>query len=88
VFAHEGGDSAAGLTTGRFHRRVKAFYGNFSRAGAPRTRNILSWAAKGLKKPAKTAVLNANYVQHFLKGAYGIAHDRICMHECVSTPAS
>jgi len=65
--------------------RVKTFFGNFSvlvRAYA----YILSLGGKGLKEASENAVLNANYVQHFLKGAYGLPHERICMHECVLTP--
>lgn len=88
VFAHEGGTGALPdydrpLSIGR----VKAFYGNFSvivRAYA----YILSLGGEGLKEASENAVLNANYVQHFLKAAYEPAHDRICMHECVMTPGA
>ncbi len=65
--------------------RIKTFFGNFSvlvRAYA----YILSLGGEGLKEASENAVLNANYVQHFLKGTYGLPHDRICMHECVLTP--
>ena len=85
VFAHEGGDALPDYNRPLSIGRVKAFYGNFSvlvRAYA----YILSLGGEGLKEASENAVLNANYVQHFLRGAYGIAHDRICMHECVLTP--
>jgi glycine dehydrogenase subunit 2 len=65
--------------------KVKAFFGNFSiiaRAYA----YILSLGGEGLKEASENAVLNANYIFHHLKGTYGIAHDRICMHECILTP--
>lgn len=65
--------------------RMKNFYGNFSvlaRAHA----YIYSLGAEGLKEASENAVLNANYIQHRLKESYEIAHDRICMHECVFTP--
>ncbi|MDL2258587.1 aminomethyl-transferring glycine dehydrogenase subunit GcvPB [Eubacteriales bacterium OttesenSCG-928-K08] len=65
--------------------RVKAFYGNFSvlvKAYA----YVLSLGGAGLKQASENAVLNANYVQHHLKGEFGLANDRVCMHECVLTP--
>lgn len=67
--------------------RVKAFNGNFGvlvKAYA----YILSLGGEGLKEASENAVLNANYVQHFLKSAYGLPHDRICMHECVLMPGA
>ncbi|MDL2235543.1 aminomethyl-transferring glycine dehydrogenase subunit GcvPB [Christensenellaceae bacterium OttesenSCG-928-L17] len=65
--------------------RVKSFYGNFGvlvKAYA----YILSLGGSGLKEASENAVLNANYVQHFLKDDFGLPHARICMHECVLTP--
>lgn len=67
--------------------KMKAFYGNFGvlvRAYA----YILSLGAYGLRQASENAVLNANYVQHFLKDIYGLPYDAICMHECVLTPGS
>jgi glycine dehydrogenase subunit 2 len=65
--------------------KVKSFYGNFGvlvKAYA----YILSLGGGGLKEASENAVLNANYVQKKLSGAYHIEHDRLCMHECVITP--
>ena len=65
--------------------KVKSLYGNFGvlvKAYA----YILSLGGKGLKEASENAVLNANYVFNRLKGAYGVPHDRICMHECVIEP--
>jgi glycine dehydrogenase subunit 2 len=44
---------------------------------------IRSLGAAGLKRAAETAVLNANYLMHQLKGAYHLPYDRVCKHECV-----
>jgi glycine dehydrogenase subunit 2 len=65
--------------------KVKSFYGNFGvlvKAYA----YILSLGAHGLRQASENAVLNANYVQYFLKDIYGLPYDKICMHECVLTP--
>ena len=65
--------------------KVKNFYGNFGvivRAFA----YIRSLGGAGLKEASQNAVLNANYIMNALRGVYDIAHDRICMHECVVTP--
>ena len=86
IFAHEG-DTAAlpdynrPLSIGQ----VKTFFANFGvlvKAYA----YILSLGGEGLKEASENAVLNANYIQHHLKGTYGLPHDRICMHECVLEP--
>jgi glycine dehydrogenase subunit 2 len=61
---------------------VAPFYGNFGivlRAYA----YILMLGKAGLRKVAETAVLNANYVRHKLRGHYDPAVDAICKHECV-----
>jgi len=61
---------------------VAPFYGNFAvvlRAYV----YMLMLGAKGLKRVAENAVLNANYIRHKLKDYYKIAYDRVCMHECV-----
>jgi len=62
--------------------RMKSFHGNFLilvRAYA----YIRSLGASGLKRVAQNAVLNANYVQERLKGAYEIPYYQRCMHEFV-----
>jgi glycine dehydrogenase subunit 2 len=62
--------------------RLGAFQGNFgvlARAYA----YIRSLGADGLRDVSEAAVLNANYVQSRLAGAYDLAHDRRCMHEVV-----
>jgi glycine dehydrogenase subunit 2 len=40
--------------------------------------------AKGLRRVAEHAVLNANYLQARLRDTYKIPYDRICMHEFVA----
>ena len=60
--------------------RLGAFHGNFGvllRAYA----YISSLGPGGLRAMSEAAVLNANYVQARLRGAYDLAHDRTCMHE-------
>ena len=60
--------------------RLGAFHGNFGvllRAYA----YIRSLGADGLRAISEAAVLNANYVQARMRGAYDLAHDRTCMHE-------
>jgi glycine dehydrogenase subunit 2 len=48
---------------------------------------IRSLGPNGLKRAAETAVLNANYLMHRLKGAYHLPYDRVCKHECVFSDA-
>ena len=60
--------------------RLGAFNGNFGvllRAYA----YISSLGPDGVRAMSEAAVLNANYVQARLRGAYDLAHDRTCMHE-------
>jgi len=60
--------------------RLGAFHGNFGvllRAYA----YISSLGPDGLRAMSEAAVLNANYIQARLRGAYDLAHDRTCMHE-------
>jgi glycine dehydrogenase subunit 2 len=60
--------------------RLGAFHGDFGvllRAYA----YISSLGPDGLRAMSEAAVLNANYVQARLRGAYDLAHDRTCMHE-------
>jgi glycine dehydrogenase subunit 2 len=77
-----GGDGAsyALVDPPRSIGRLGAFHGNFGvllRAYA----YIRSLGADGLRAISEAAVLNANYVQARLKGAYQLAHERTCMHE-------
>jgi glycine dehydrogenase subunit 2 len=62
--------------------RLGAFHGNFGVLARAYT-YILSLGADGLRGISEAAVLNANYVQARLRGAYRLAYDRRCMHECV-----
>jgi glycine dehydrogenase subunit 2 len=60
--------------------RLGAFGGQFGvllRAYA----YIRSLGPDGLRAMSEAAVVNANYVQARLRGAYDLAHDRTCMHE-------
>ena len=61
---------------------IASFYGAFGvilKAYA----YMLLLGKDGLKQTSDHAVLNANYIQARLKGAYHQAFDRICMHDCV-----
>ncbi len=65
------------LSIGRLH----AFYGQFGvylRAYA----YMLTIGSK-IAEVSGLAVLNANYLQELLKGAYHLPFDQRCMHECV-----
>ena len=62
--------------------KIHAFYGNVGvmiRAYS----YILSMGPENLKKASQLAVLNAAYIKDRLKGAFHLAYDRPCMHECV-----
>ena len=70
------------LSIGRLH----GFHGQFGiylRAYA----YIMSLGLEGLRNVSGLAVLNANYIQERLKGAYDLPFDQRCMHECVFTDA-
>lgn len=62
--------------------RVKDFYGHIGVLVRAYT-YLLSMGSDGLKDVAEKAVLNANYIQERLKGAYNVPHDTLCKHECV-----
>ncbi len=67
--------------------KVRSFYGNFgvlARAYA----YILTMGNDGLTQATRMAVLNANYIRKRLEGAYDLASDEPCMHECVFSDAS
>jgi glycine dehydrogenase subunit 2 len=62
--------------------KTMAFHGNFGVLLRALT-YILSLSGEGLRAVSENAVLNANYVQARLRGAYKLARDRSCMHEVV-----
>jgi glycine dehydrogenase subunit 2 len=62
--------------------RVKAFYGHFGVLVRAYT-YIRMLGAKGLRRVAENAVLNANYLMSRVRGTYPIPYDRVCMHEFV-----
>jgi len=67
--------------------KVRAFAASFGvmvRAYA----YIRSLGAAGLRHAAETAVLNANYLMHALKGTYHLPYDGPCKHECVFSDAN
>jgi glycine dehydrogenase subunit 2 len=62
--------------------RVRSFYGNTGvlvRAYA----YIRAHGADGLRRNARAAIINANYIKEKLKEDYPPAFDRPCMHECI-----
>ncbi|HPS55265.1 MAG TPA: aminomethyl-transferring glycine dehydrogenase subunit GcvPB, partial [Sedimentisphaerales bacterium] len=63
---------------------IAPFYGNFLVVLKAYV-YMLMLGKEGLKAVAENAVLNANYIKEKLKGAYKVAHDQICKHECVFT---
>ncbi|MFN8463313.1 MAG: aminomethyl-transferring glycine dehydrogenase subunit GcvPB [Anaerolineales bacterium] len=63
--------------------RMKAFHGHFGGGFVRSFTYIAMHGPDGLKDIAQYAVLNANYLQARLRGAYHIPFDRICMHEFV-----
>ncbi len=64
--------------------KVRSFYGNFLVVVRALT-YITVLGRKGIPKASETAVLNANYMMHKLKGHYDVAYDAACMHEFVLT---
>jgi len=62
--------------------RVRAFCGNFGMA-VRALAYMLAKGPEGLRQTTEDAVLNANYVQSRLRGAYDLPYDQPCMHECV-----
>lgn len=64
--------------------RVRSFFGNFGvlvRAYA----YILALGGDGLEDVSRMALLNANYIRRKLEGAFQLAYDEPCMHECIFT---
>jgi len=62
--------------------RVKAFYGHFAVLVRAYT-YIRMLGARGLRRVAEHAVLNANYLKSRLEKTYRVPYDRPCMHEFV-----
>jgi glycine dehydrogenase subunit 2 len=62
--------------------RVKAFYGHFGVMVRAYT-YIRMLGARGLRRAAEYAVLNANYLMSLVKDTYWVPYDRTCMHEFV-----
>ncbi len=62
--------------------KTMAFHGNFGVLLRALT-YIKSMGAEGLRAISENAVINANYVQSRLRGAYKLAVERNCMHEVV-----
>jgi glycine dehydrogenase subunit 2 len=62
--------------------RIHGFYGNIGVAIRAYT-YIFKSGPEGLKKIAKTAIVNANYLMHNLKKDYALPFDSACMHEFV-----
>lgn len=74
--------SALGDGAGAGHLQMRAFYGNFLVCVRALT-YVLTLGAEGVREASETAVLNANYMMHKLKGTYDMAYDHTCMHEFV-----
>jgi glycine dehydrogenase subunit 2 len=62
--------------------KTMAFHGNFGVLLRALT-YIKSLGTEGLRAISENAVINANYVQSRLRGAYDLPYDRTCMHEVV-----
>ena len=62
--------------------RVKSFHGHFG-VLVRAYMYISMLGAKGLRRVAEYAVLNANYLMNLLKPKYHLPFDRKCMHEFV-----
>lgn len=84
----EGDDEIAPLfgfiTPSKTIGRMKAFHGHFGGGLVRAFTYIAMHGPDGLRQVAEHAVLNANYLQARLRGAYPIPYDRICMHEFVA----
>ena len=62
--------------------KVKAYYGNFGTVVRALC-YILANGAQGLREASETAILNANYIKHKLKGSYDLPFDGPVLHEVV-----
>jgi glycine dehydrogenase subunit 2 len=82
VLVEKDGQFALDVHRPRSIGRVRAFGGNFGvlvRALA----YIMAHGGEGLKRATLDALLNANYLRHFLEPHYQIAYSAPTMHECV-----
>jgi len=70
------------VTPERSIGRLSAFHGNAGVLVRAYT-YLRTLGAEGLREMSEGAVVNANYVQARLKGAYQLPYDRPCMHEVV-----
>jgi glycine dehydrogenase subunit 2 len=62
--------------------RLHGFYGNFGILVRAYT-YLRRLGAAGLADISRHAIINANYVRARLGGAFQVAYDRACMHECI-----
>lgn len=62
--------------------RLHSFYGNFGILVRAYT-YVRRLGAEGLSDISRHAIINANYIRAKLAGAYHVAYDRACMHECI-----
>jgi len=62
--------------------RVKSFYGNFGVLVRAYT-YIRTLGARGVRRAAEMAVLNANYLKSQVQDVFPVSHDRTHMHEFV-----
>ncbi len=62
--------------------QVRSYAGNFL-VVVKALAYLLTLGAEGIREASVTAVLNANYLMHRIKGTFAPAFDRICMHEFV-----
>jgi glycine dehydrogenase subunit 2 len=62
--------------------RLHSFHGNFGILVRAYT-YLRRLGAAGLAEVSRNAILNANYIRVRLAGAYQVAFDRACMHECI-----
>lgn len=95
---HGGGGPGAGAVGCKAHLReylprcamrdgedgiqVRSFHGNFL-VCVKALAYLLTLGREGIPEAAKTAVLNANYLMHQIRGSFTPAFDRPCMHEFV-----
>jgi glycine dehydrogenase subunit 2 len=61
---------------------MKSFYGHFGVMVRAYT-YIRMLGARGLRRVAEHAVLNANYLKRRVQETYPLPYDRVCMHEFV-----
>ena len=79
------GDSYRFIRPVRSIGRVNGFHGSFGvlvRAYA----YIRAVGVDHMRAVAENAIINANYIRVALSEEFGVAADRICMHECVLSP--